>query len=59
MLYEVFTSTLRLNRTVCLVGMADAFIRWDSYITVAEETVAFSMLINLTGSFLTRVSTLN
>ena len=59
MLYKVFISTLRLNRTVCLVVMAYVFIRWHSYITVAEETVAFNMLINLSGPFLTRVSTLN
>ena len=32
--------------------MADAFIRWHSYIIVAEERVAFNMLINLSGPFL-------
>ena len=58
-LYEAFISTLHLNRTVCLVVMADVFIRWHSYIIVPEETVTFNMLINLSGPFLTRVSTLN
>ena len=29
------------------------------YIIVTEETVPFNMLINLSGPFLTRVSTLN
>ena len=57
-LYEVFISTLSLNRTVCLVIMADVFIRWhssiirlDDYIIFAEETVPFNMLINLSGPF--------
>ena len=36
-----------------------AFIRWHSYIIVAEETLAVNMPINLSAPFLTRVSTLN
>ena len=40
-------------------NMADAFIRWHSYIILAEEIVAFKMLTNLSRPFLTRVSTLN
>ena len=47
-LYEVFITTLRLNWAVSLVVMADAFIRWHSYILVAEETLPFKMLIDHT-----------
>ena len=64
-LYEVFIQLCAWiepfggNESNRLGVMEDAFNRWYSCNIVAEETVAFNMLMNLSGPFLTRVSTLN